>query len=406
MSRVYSCCRTSITLLLTLLATIPLIYLLAGDETYQPAQPLFPLYAANPNLTHHLHHIHTLLHQKDTLAINLHCGDGGTRDWENLQDFSSYLGYSLAEAGNSTVTQRIRLPESKFKKGRKDMQTPEAQKLLEDSYKLGRFGEIGVVKGKLNRAASNIIRRIKIDQSEAKSEDIFEQLRAKVVRTVLEAKTWIIILDPVNIDSHSPELLRKQISAISKERPADKFIVVSVKPADAGNQRMKQLSIRIDEEIIVSLREGIEDTVKTALNAKDNAHPAATLLCRTNGSLLQLNSFLRQCEGGDCAALMESISRKRLKQLEKNKETEGITQMLKELCEKGSRFSDEEWQLYSSVLGVGVSDRERGEEVLKKFYEIVYGESCKNSKVCSVEWIYAKGKKEEPKKGKESKPKK
>lgn len=60
---------------------------------------------------------------------------------------------------------------------------------------------------------------------------------------------------------------------------------------------------------------------------------------------------------------------------------------MRDLCEKGTPFSEQDWDLYAKALGVGY-EKDIGEEFLKYYYELANGDICKSQKSCNAEWLY------------------
>lgn len=139
---------------------------------------------------------------------------------------------------------------------------------------------MNVFKNKLNKAALGTITRLKIKQRDTKNGGISEVIRSKIVDEVLSRKIWIITIHPENWQYHSAEELRKQLTALSKEREMDRFVVVSIAPADSEWKRMKAISINIDDNVFSAIKTKVRQIVKASLPFEINAtRLIETVLC-------------------------------------------------------------------------------------------------------------------------------
>lgn len=110
------------------------------------------------------------------------------------------------------------------------------------------------MKTKLNKLAANIIKKLKVQLTQPTTNNWLEQLRYQFIQNVHSSKVWLIVIEPKNMENNSSELLKKQLIALGKERPRDKFIVVSQWPVDPANHRIKQVIVKINEEVLIGMR--------------------------------------------------------------------------------------------------------------------------------------------------------
>lgn len=68
--KLYSLCKNTVAILITLVALIPIIYLLGSDDSVYPNRPLFAAYADNPYFQGKLAEIQTALNS--SFIVNLH----------------------------------------------------------------------------------------------------------------------------------------------------------------------------------------------------------------------------------------------------------------------------------------------------------------------------------------------
>jgi hypothetical protein len=265
--------------LITLVALIPIVYLLGSDDSHFPTRPLFAAYAQDAYFQARVAEVEAALNASQ--VVNLHAlglEKRGKVEWEHLQEFARYLGYHFNRQQVATVSRLIVPAEVRLKKGKS--QSPEGQHLIEEAYALANSGEINAIRNKLNKVALNTISRLKIKQRDYKNGEIGEVIRGKIVEEVLGRKVWIITIQPDNWQFHSAEALRRQLSALGKEREKDRFVVVSIGPADAEWKRMKAIPISVDEGIFSAIKGRLKQIAKASLPFEINAtRLIETVLC-------------------------------------------------------------------------------------------------------------------------------
>jgi hypothetical protein len=57
---------------------------------------------------------------------------------------------------------------------------------------------------------------------------------------------------------------------------------------------------------------------------------------------------------------------------------------LKDLCEKGTPFREDDWDRYSKILGSIGLEKDTVEESLRYYYELANGDKCKSQKPCNI----------------------
>jgi hypothetical protein len=81
--KVYILFKNFIALAITLIALVPIVYLLGFDESIYPSRPLFSAYANDGYFQSKLAEIQSALNS--SVIVNLHSQDNSVREWENLQ---------------------------------------------------------------------------------------------------------------------------------------------------------------------------------------------------------------------------------------------------------------------------------------------------------------------------------
>jgi hypothetical protein len=334
--RVYSCCRSLCTIAATVLLLIPIVYLLGSDESFYSQKPLYAAYAQDAYFQSKVAEVQAALNS--SLFVNLHPQEADdkketlSKRWEHLQEFVGYLGYYLNENNQPTVNRLIVPPGIKQQRKGKSQQNVDNQKALEKAYTLGSDGEMNILRNKINKVAAGAINRLKIKAKENKNSCFTDNIKSRLVGEVSGQRIWIITIQPDTWQFHSSEELRKQLTAFSKERGKDKFIVVSLGPADSEWKKLKAMSINLSENIISNMKNAIRDVIKNYFSFKINATKVIeTILCQSETSLYQLNNFLHRCNATfNCHNSIRLLRREKVKD-----EDSKFRLYADELCEQG-----------------------------------------------------------------------